>query len=153
MNIELLDKTYFAEIPIGASNTAQQYLFPTLNNLDGKFTQGIETYSVDLLTKSPGGATPANNNLLKCSYLVLFMGDVQQLWNIPLINLITTRNALATSTMAFNPFAVELNNLRVIWAKSYVYVADTSKIAGAAESFVFNIKFTDGFIKEKDQSQ
>ncbi len=149
MNIEVLDKSYFAEIPIQASSTANQYFFPTLNNLDGKFTQGIRTYPVAAMTKSPAGATPANNALVNVSFLKLYVGNDVEYDTLPLMDLVTVRNSLGTATWVYNPFAIEFNNKKIIWAKSYVFVADTSLIAGAAESFVFNILYSDGMVGDK----
>lgn len=150
MNIEILDKTYFAEIPVPASSTAQQFFFPTLNNLDGKFTQGISSYPVALMAKSVAKNALVNNALFESSFLNLFVGDVNQFWNIPLIDFVTVRSSLSTDTFGYNPFAMEFNNLQIIWAKSFVFVTDTATIAASVETFVFNIKYTDGVIsKEK----
>lgn len=141
MNNIIVDKTYLVEIPVAASSTAQTYYFPVLNNLDGKLVQGLSTYPVGALTKSPTNVAVANQNLLQVSYLQLVVGDVNQLWNIPLIDLVTIQKTGGVS--AFNPFAMEFNNLRVIWAKSFVFVADTTTIVASASSFVFNIKYID----------
>jgi hypothetical protein len=142
MNNVVYDKTYIAEITIPQSSTASQFLFPVLQNLDRKLTTGIQTYSVSLLTKTPAQAIPANNALLAVSYLNLIVGDVNQIWNLPLIDLLTNVNP--TGAVVYNPFSVEFNNLPIIWAKSFVTVADISKISGAqAEAFIFNIKYSD----------
>ena len=141
MNIIVLDKTYIAEFPtISGGNPQQQVFFPVLNNLDGKITQGIETYSVSVISKTLAGATLANDALLACSYLFLIVGDVNQIWGIPLSNLMTIQKLGATPN--YVPYVVELNNLKVIWAKSYVFVADTTKLV-AGENFMFNIKYAD----------
>lgn len=146
MNIQILDKTYVCEIPVPASSTAQQFFFPTLNNLDGKFTQGLETYPVALMAKAPSGNALVNNNLLESSFVNLFVGDVNQIWNMPLIDFITVRSALSTDVFGFNPFAMEFNNLKIIWAKSYIFVADVTTIAASIQAYVFNIKYTDGVV-------
>lgn len=141
MNNIVLDKTYTVEIPIPASSTAQQIFFPIIQVLDGKYTQGISTYSILTLLKTPSGAALANDPLVKSTYLTLVMGDVNQIWNIPLVDLITVN--INTVAVPHNPYAIEMNNLKIIWAKSYVFIADITKIAGSAESFFFNIKYAD----------
>lgn len=142
MNNIIIDKSYLVEVPVVKSSTSQIIYFPILQNLDGKLTQGISTYSITNLLKSPTNIPLANDNLLKSSYLMLIQGDVNQVWNIPLVDLITVHND--SGTVPHNDFAIELDNLRIIWAKSYVFIADVSTISGAQnESFVFNIKYID----------
>lgn len=149
MNIEILDKSYLAEIPVPASSTAQQYFFPTLNNLDGKYTQGISVYPVELMAKAPSGTAVAARLLMQASFLQLFVGDEIRIYNIPMIDLITVRTSLSTAAFGSNPFAIEFNNLKIIWAKSFVFVADTATIPASVSSFVFNIKYTDG-VQQKE---
>ena len=143
MNNVILDKTYFVEIPIAASSTAQQIYFPILQVLDNKVTQGIETYSPTDLVKSVNNVASANMPLIRVSYLNLAVGDVQQIWNIPLISLINVRNGTAAAVSSFNGFKNELNNLKIIWAKSYIFIADVTAIAASAQAFCFNIAYTD----------
>lgn len=149
MNIEILDKSYFCEVPVPASSTAQQFFFPTLNNLDGKYTQGISCYPVELMAVAPSKSPVASRLLMQSSFLQLFVGDEIRIYNIPLIDLITVRTSLSTAAFGSNPFAYEFNNLKIIWAKSFVWVADTATIADSAASFVFNIKYTDG-VQQKE---
>lgn len=149
MNIQVLDKTYLAEIVVPASSTAQQYLFPTLNNLDGKFTQGLSAYPVGVMAKAPSGTAVVQQTLLESAFINLFVGDTNQYWNMPVIDFISIRTALATDTAPFNPFAIEFNNVKIIWAKSYVFVADVATIPASASAFVFNIKYTDGVVAKE----
>jgi hypothetical protein len=142
MNNIILDKTYFTEIPIAASSTTQQNMFPILQVLDNKVTQGIETYNPVDVTKTMAGNTPANMALIRASFLVLVVGDVSQIY-LPLVSLINVRNGTAAAITSFNAYKNELNNLKVIWAKSYVFIADVTKVAGSAESFQFVISYTD----------
>lgn len=143
MNNVIVDKTYNFEILLPASSTAQQLSFPILQVLDKKLLQGIEMYSVDNVTKTPSNIALVPNAVLKCSYLNLYVGDVQQIWNLPLIDLISTRNATAAGTAPFNPFALEFNNLSVVWSKCYIFIADVTTIPVTNSSFMINVKYTD----------
>lgn len=144
MNNVILDKTYYMEIVVAPVATAvQQIFFPLLQNLDNKVTQGIETYNPVDVTKNVSGAAPANIALLRCSFLTLVMGDVNQIWNIPLVSLINVRNGTAAAVTSFNGYKNEFNNLKVIWAKSYVFISDLTKVAATTESFQFVISYTD----------
>lgn len=146
MNIQVLDKTYLTEVPIAGGSTAQQFNFPTLNNLDGKFTQGLSSYGVAAMPKTPGGNTVVGDSLFKSCFLNLFVGDVNQYWNLPLIDIVTIRNSASASTVYYNPFALEMNNVQIIWAKSFIFVADASLLPAAGTNLVVpvNIKYTDG---------
>lgn len=143
MNNIILDKTYFVELLVKGASTAQSIYFPILQVLDNKVTQGVETYNPVDLTKLVSGAAPANMPLIRCCYLNLAVGDVNQIWNIPLVSLINVRNGTAAAVSSFSGFKNELNNLKIIWAKSYVFIADITKIAATDESFAFNIAYTD----------
>lgn len=139
MNNIIIDKTYTVELLIQGGQTTQQVYFPILQVLDRKVTQSIGTNLVEILTKSPQNQVLANTPLIQCSYLNLVVGDVQQIWNIPLVSLITVTDG----TTIANPFLVELNNLPIIWAKSYVFIADITTIALTNEVFVFDIHYAD----------
>jgi len=150
MNIEILDKTYFAEITIPQSSTASQFFFPTINNLDGKFTQGLSSYGVVAMPKAVSQIPVINAALFKACFVNLFVGDLNQYANLPLIDLVTIRNSLSTSGVHYNPFAMEFNNVQIIWAKSYVLINDISLISAAQNEVIpFTIKYTDGIINKE----
>lgn len=151
MNIQLLDKTYLCEIPIPGSNTstAAQIPFPTLNNLDGKFIQGMSAYGVAAMPKAPSGAAVSNALLFAASFVNLFVGDNNNYWNMPLIDFVTIRNSASASTVHYNPYAIEFENKQIIWAKSFIFIANTALFTATAEAFVVNIKYTDGAVKKE----
>jgi len=142
MNIVIVDKSYLVEIAASTLALVETvYYFPTLENLDGKLTQGLSFYSPAVLTKTKQNRTVINQNVLACSYLTLVIGSDNQIWNLPLIDLLYHgRDTVATTR---TPFALEFNNLPVIWAKSFITIADPTTLAATSESFVCNIKYTD----------
>lgn len=143
MNTIILDKTYNVELLIQRSSTTQTNYFPIIQVLDTKLTQGVSTYINEVTPVTPSNSPTANTALMKVSFLNLVVGDVQQIWNIPMLDLCTL-NAQPFTGVASNPFAIEFNNLKIIWAKSYVFIADVTKISAAQnESFMFNIKYVD----------
>ncbi len=141
MNHIIVDKTYTVELLIPASSTTQQVYFPILQVLDRKLTQGMDTYNVADIPKSPSNVALASAGLLAVSFLNLVVGDVQQIWNLPLKQLVPLANNAAANS--YSPYAYEFQNLPIIWAKSYVFIADTTQIAGTPAVFLFNIKYTD----------
>jgi len=142
MNIIILDKTYLMEFlsvnPAGGN--ANQVSLPVLNNLDGKLLMGLTTYSPSIVSLTPGKSPLVNDAALKCSYLNLFVGDVNQIWNVPLVDLMNNQNFGQNNS--FVPFSTEFNNLKIIWAKSFVFVADPTLLV-PTESFMFNIRYAD----------
>jgi len=144
MNNIIVDKSYNVELLVAQSSTSQQIYFPILQVLDNKVTQGIETYNILDVLKSVNNVALANIALLQVSYLNLVVGDIQQIWNFPLVSLINVRTGSTGAGSVFNGYCNELNNLKIIWAKSYVFISDVTKISAAQnEAFVFNVKYTD----------
>lgn len=141
MNHVIIDKTYTVELLINGGSTAQRVYFPILQVLDRKLTQSIETFNVSVIPVSPSNVALANANLLDVAFLNLIVGDTEQITMLPLKKLININDN--TPGTGFNPFAYELNNLPIIWAKSYVFIADVTQIAVANEIFLFNIAYTD----------
>lgn len=153
MNNVILNKTYYQEVQVQPRTTAQQINFPIINYLDDKYMIGIETFSVTFTPKAVSGAPLANNNLLYSSYLTLVVGDVNWIWNIPLVKLITVNN-YSFSGVASSPFAIEFEYLRIEWSKSYIFIADVSTISTTqTESFAFNIMYDDAMSDEKKHKE
>ncbi len=143
MNTIILDKTYNVELLINRSSTTQTNYFPIIQVLDTKLTQGVSTYINEVIPVCPSNTPTANTALMKVSFLTLWVGDSNQLWNMPMLDFCTL-NAQPFTGVASSPFAVEFNNLKIIWAKSYVFIADTSKVSTTQnEAFMFNIKYVD----------
>jgi hypothetical protein len=143
MNIVVLNKTYNVEIAVRAGSTQQQIFFPQINVLDGALTTGIETYIPEIIPTAPSGLATANSALMSVTYLNLIVGDVLQVWNLPLLKLVTL-NAPSATGVGSSPFSTEFDNLKIIWAKSYIFISDVSKISGSVqESFNFNINYAD----------
>jgi hypothetical protein len=146
MNIRVLNKTYMFEFAVAnvGGGTAQQVMFPVLQNLDGKITQGLDAYSVSMIPKTVGGNTLANDAMMKVSYVNLYVGEEDNYWNLPCSELMTIQNnsGAAGNTANFVPFTTEFDNKKIIWAKSYVWIADPTKIV-PGEYFQFQIRFAD----------
>jgi hypothetical protein len=147
MNIVGINKTYVFEVGVNAqsSNTVN---FETINLLDGKLTKGLNTYISSIIPKAPSGNATANNDLLSVTYLNLVVsyaaGDVRQIWNLPLLDIVTL-NAQNATGVGSNPFKIEfIPGVQVSWSKSYIFIADTTKLpVSGTESFLFNIAYED----------
>ena len=143
MNIIVADKTYLVEIPIAKGSTVQKINFPTIDNLNGKFTTSIETFIPEVNPVGLSNTPLANSPLLAVSYLTLVVGDINWVWNVPLLKFVNLNNEFNTG-IASSLFQVEFNLLQIIWAKSFITIADVTKISAAQdEEFQFNIFYSD----------
>jgi hypothetical protein len=141
MNHVIINKTYTVELLVNGGSTSQRVYFPILQVLDRKLTQSIETFNVSVVPVSPSNVALAAAQLMNVAFLNLVVGDTEQITMLPLKKLININDN--TAGTAFNPFAYEFDNLPIIWAKSYVFIADVTKIAVTNAVFLFNIAYTD----------
>lgn len=143
MNIAIYDKTYTATIPIRAGSTKNQFFFPTIDNLNGKFTTSIETFIPEITPVSTSNSPIASSALQSVSFLNLVVGDVIQIWNLPVLKTLNLNNPFSTG-VANSLFQVEFNSLRITWAKSFIFIADVSQIDPSIDQeFQFNISYSD----------
>ncbi len=143
MNIVVLDKTWLTEFTIPKGSTVAKINFPIIEDLNGKFTTGIETFIPEVNPVGLSGTPLANSALLSVCYLNLKVNDFIWIWNLPLLKLVTLNNAFSTG-VASSPFQVEFNALPVIWSQSYITIADITKINPAIdEEFQFSIQYSD----------
>lgn len=149
MNNVVIIKSLTMEVkaPLLAAALGQIFL-PKYDYLDGKYIQGISTYSVTNLPKTPSNVALVNNNLLKSSFLTLVQNEKQQIWTIPMIDLVTN----GAGTVGFgNMFAIEFDDIQFNLQKSFITVADQSLFAAGQENYLLNIKYSDSPTGAKPQ--
>lgn len=114
------------EVSIPSGSTLSKFFFPDLPNLTGRDSypvsiNSIVFFSSDATTLSPlsGSSLVAQADMQK-SYLTIYQGDLQVLYNIPVVSLNYVR-AASTSTMPYVNDQPELMNLKnVSWTKSFI---------------------------------
>lgn len=114
------------EIQVPSGSTLTRFYFQDLPNLTGRNgfpvqIQSIVFYNRDILTKSAlTGSDLVTTADMQKSFLTIYQGDLQVLYNIPVVSL----NAMQTSASSTAPFTTNqplLNNLEnVSWTKSFV---------------------------------
>ena len=117
------------EIPIPNNSTLTKFNFPDLPQLTGRNgypvkIDSIVFYSNSILELSPlSGSSVIDFTDLKQSYLTLYQGDLQTIYNIPCIQLSMLSN---NSSLTIYQFQQPLfNNLiNVSWTKSYISLAN-----------------------------
>jgi len=121
------------EIPVPSSSTLTRFYFPDLPNLRNAKVTAIQVYTAGSISATPlTGSTPVTTADLKKTSLTLYEGDLQLIYNIPILNF----NALVNS--ATDPYTFELpaiNGITISWVKSYVVLPSALATTGVAYSF------------------
>jgi len=121
------------EIPVPIGSTLTRFYFPDLPNLRNAKITSIQVYTAGTITATPlTGSTPVTTADLKKSYLTLYSGDLQLVYNVPML----TFNNIANS--ATDPYVFELpvvNGITISWVKSYVVLPTALATTGVAYSF------------------
>lgn len=120
------------EIPVPNGSTLTRFYFPDLPQLRDAKIQAIQIYAAGTLATSPltGSALPVLADLKK-SFLTLYQGDLQVIYNIPMVAL----NNIADSA---TPYVFELpsvNDISISWTKSYVSLPTALATTNVAYSF------------------
>jgi hypothetical protein len=122
------------EINVPSGSTLTRFYFPDLPNLRNAKISAIQVYTAGSITATPlTGSTPVTTADLKKSFLTLYQGDLQLVYNVPMIYL----NNMVTSATP-DPYTFELpaiNGITVSWVKSYVNLPTALATTGVAYSF------------------
>jgi hypothetical protein len=121
------------EIPVSSGSTLTRYYFGDLPNLRNAKISSIQVYTAGTISATPlTGSTPVTTADMKKSFLTLYQGDLQLVYNIPMISLNNIVNSAA------DPYTFELpavNGLTISWVKSYVSLPTALATTGVAYSF------------------
>jgi hypothetical protein len=121
------------EISVPSGSTLTRFYFPDLPNLRNAKISAIQVYTAGTITATPlTGSTPVTTADLKKSFLTLYQGDLQLVYNVPMISLNNIVNSAA------DPYTFELpavNGITVSWVKSYVNLPTALATTGVAYSF------------------
>lgn len=121
------------EISVPSGSTLTRFYFPDLPNLRNAKISAIQVYTAGTITATPlTGSTPVTTADLKKSFLTLYQGDLQLVYNVPMISLNNIVNSAA------DPYTFELpavNGMTVSWVKSYVNLPSALATTGVAYSF------------------
>jgi len=121
------------EIAVPSGSTLTRFYFPDLPNLRNAKITGIQIYTAGTITATPlTGSTPVTTADLKKSFLTLYEGDLQLVYNVPML----TMNNIVNS--AADPYTFELptiNGITISWVKSYVSLPTALATTSVAYSF------------------
>lgn len=105
------------EIPIASGTTLTRFFFQDQPQLRNAYIKGIQFYTPTVLTATPlTGSTPTSLADMKKASLTLYSGDLQVVFNMPILNL----NEINDLTSPFVFQLPELQDITISWVKSYV---------------------------------
>ncbi len=131
-----IKRAEYVEVAIPTGNTKQQIYFPDLPNLRTSKVFGIEIYSSTTAPLTYTGATNQAIAQIRNTMVSLYFdgGDFIQ---VPAASL------YRTDSTAFYQDIPMLAGQVIVWAKSYVWMTDSSNIANyAAKSYLFSVYYS-----------
>lgn len=128
-----IDRFEAVEIPVPSGSTLTRFYFPDLPNLRNAKINSLQVYTAGSITATPlTGSTPVTTADLKKSYLTLYSGDLQLIYNVPLLSFNNMVNS-AADPYVFN--IPDINGITISWVKSYVVLPTALATTGVAYSF------------------
>lgn len=123
----------FQSIEVGIPNgsTLTRFFFQDQPQLRNAYIKGIQFYTPTVLTATPlTGSTPATLADMKKATITLFSGDLQVVYNMPILNL----NGIDDATSPFVFELPEIQDLTISWVKSYIQLASAAATTNVAFS-------------------
>jgi hypothetical protein len=118
-------------IPTGSTNT--RFFFPDLPQLRNAMVQNIQLYTPGTLSATPNtGSTMVVEADLKKSFLTLYSGDLQLIYNAPLL---AFNNIINSATNPYTNSLPDINNMVISWTKSYISLSTAPGTTGVAYAF------------------
>jgi hypothetical protein len=120
------------EIPVPNGSTLTRFYFPDLPQLRNAKIEAVQVYVAGAISATPlTGSTPVTLADAKKSFLTLYQGDLQLIYNIPLVGLIDINDGAS-------PFVFQLpsmNDIDISWTKSFVSLPTALATTNVAYSF------------------
>lgn len=119
------------EVPVPNGSTLTRFFFQDQPQLRNAYIKGIQFYTPTVLTATPNtGSTPATLADMRKATLTLFSGDLQVMFNMPILNL----NEINDLTSPFTFNLPEIQDLTISWVKSYIQLASAAATTNVAFS-------------------
>jgi hypothetical protein len=120
------------EVTVPSGSTLTRFNFPDQPQLRNAKIQGIQVYTPTVITATPlSGSTPVTLADMKKSFLTLYQGDLQIIYQLPLLNF----NGIADLTSPYVFELPEINDIDISWTKSYIQTSTALATTGVVYSF------------------
>ena len=117
----LINRFESVEVLIPASSSNTRYYLPNLPNLSGALISAIQVYTPGTLSASPNtGSTLVTEADLKKSFITLYSGDLQLIYNAPLL---AFSNIINSASNPYTNSLPDINNMIISWTKSFISLA------------------------------
>jgi len=121
------------EVPIPTGSTNTRFYFPDLPNLRNAMIQALQVYTPGTLTATPNtGSALVVEADMKKSFVTLYSGDLQLIYNAPLF---AFNNIINSVTNPYNNELPTIDNMVISWTKSYISLATAPATTGVAYAF------------------
>lgn len=119
------------ELPVPNGSTLTRFFFQDQPQLRNAYIKGIQFYTPTVLTATPNtGSTPATLADMRKTTLTLYSGDLQVVFNMPILNL----NEINDFTSPFTFNLPELQDITISWVKSYIQLSSAAATTNVAFS-------------------
>jgi hypothetical protein len=127
------------EILIGQGSTIQRNYFTDQPNLRNAQIQGIQVYTSNDISASPlTGNALSNDTSFKQTFLTLYSGDNQLVYNIPLVSL----HNIVNTTNSYIFELPQVNNSIISWTLSYIQTfSNYAQASGSQFAFAFGVYY------------
>lgn len=121
------------EIPVASGSGLTRFFFPDLPNLRNARIRKIIAYTPGTISATPlTGSTPATVADMRKTTLTLYVGDLQLVYNLPLV---TLNNVVNSASDPYLNVPIDINGLTISWTKSYINLSSAAATTGVAYSF------------------
>ena len=119
------------EIFVPNGSTLTRFFYQDQPQLRNAYIKGIQFYTPTVLTATPNtGSTPATLADMKKATVTLFSGDLQVVYNMPILNL----NEINDLTSPFTFNLPEIQDITISWVKSYIQLSSAAATTNVAFS-------------------
>jgi hypothetical protein len=106
------------EINVPTSSVLTRFPFPDLPNLRNAKIDRIVFYTAGTISATPlTGSTPVTTADMKKSFVTLYEGDLQLLYNVPILEF---NNIVNSATDPYQNDPLDIDGITISWTKSYI---------------------------------
>jgi hypothetical protein len=106
------------EISVPSGSTLTRFSFPDLPNLRNAKIDRIVFYTAGTISASPlTGSTPVTTADMKKSFVTLYEGDLQLIYQLPILEF---NNIVNSATDPYQNDPLDIDGITISWTKSYI---------------------------------
>jgi len=120
------------EVQVSSGSVLTRFNLPDLPNLRNALIDRIVFYTPGTITATPlTGSTPVTIADMKKSFLTLYEGDLQLIYQIPILEF---NNIVNSATDPYQNDPLDINGITISWTKSYISLPSALSTTNVAYS-------------------